>query len=95
MIWISGDTVLYAGVRQVAERLDVDLALLYLGDVQFPVTGPLRYSMTAKEAVELCALIEPQVAIPVHYEGWKHLRSMKAPGAFALRESRRRVRAET
>jgi hypothetical protein len=30
--------------------------------------------MTAKEAVELVALIEPKLAVPIHYEGWKHFR---------------------
>ena len=44
MLWISGDTVLYDGVRQVADRLQVDTALLHLGGVQFPVTGPMRYT---------------------------------------------------
>jgi L-ascorbate metabolism protein UlaG (beta-lactamase superfamily) len=30
--------------------------------------------MTAHEAVELCRLIRPRTAIPVHYEGWTHFR---------------------
>jgi L-ascorbate metabolism protein UlaG (beta-lactamase superfamily) len=74
VLWISGDTVLYDGVREVAERLEVDTALLHLGGVRFPVTGPLRYTMTAREAVELCELIEPRTVVPIHYEGWKHFR---------------------
>ncbi len=47
-LWISGDTVLYDGVREVADRLTVDIALLHLGGVRFPVTGPVRYTMTAR-----------------------------------------------
>jgi L-ascorbate metabolism protein UlaG (beta-lactamase superfamily) len=74
VLWISGDTVLYDGVRGVADRLEVDVALLHLGGVRFPVTGPVRYTMTAKDAVELCRLIEPRTAIPIHYEGWKHFK---------------------
>ena len=74
MLWISGDTVLYDGVRQVAERLQVDTALLHLGGVRFPVSGPVRYTMTAQEAVELCRLVRPRTVIPIHYEGWKHFR---------------------
>jgi L-ascorbate metabolism protein UlaG (beta-lactamase superfamily) len=58
-LWITGDTVLYDGVRQVADRLQVDTALLHLGCVRFPVTGPVRYSMDAREAVELCRLVRP------------------------------------
>ncbi len=73
-LWISGDTVLYGGVREVADRLEVGTALLHLGGVQFPISGPLRYTMTAHDAVELCGLIRPHTAIPIHYEGWKHFR---------------------
>ena len=74
VLWISGDTVLYDGVREVAGRLAVDVAVLHLGGVQFPVTGPLRYTMTARDAVELCGLVRPRTVVPVHYEGWKHFR---------------------
>ncbi|MFK3979625.1 MBL fold metallo-hydrolase [Micromonospora sp. NPDC050397] len=74
VLWISGDTVLYDGVRQVADRLTVDVAVLHLGGVRFPVTGPLRYTMTARQAVELCRLLRPRTVVPVHYEGWKHFK---------------------
>jgi L-ascorbate metabolism protein UlaG (beta-lactamase superfamily) len=73
-MWISGDTVLYSGLREVAERLVVDTAIVHLGGVRFPVSGPLRYTMTAGEAVELCGLIKPRTTIPIHYEGWMHFR---------------------
>ena len=36
VLWISGDTVLYDGVREVADRFHVDTALLHLGGVRFP-----------------------------------------------------------
>jgi L-ascorbate metabolism protein UlaG (beta-lactamase superfamily) len=74
VLWISGDTVLYDGVREVADRLTVDLAVLHLGGVRFPVTGPLRYTMTASEAIELVSLIDPNEVVPIHYEGWRHFR---------------------
>jgi L-ascorbate metabolism protein UlaG (beta-lactamase superfamily) len=74
VLWISGDTVLYGGVREVAERLQVDTAILHLGAAGFPLTGPVRYTMNAREAIELCGLLRPRTAIPVHYEGWSHWR---------------------
>jgi L-ascorbate metabolism protein UlaG (beta-lactamase superfamily) len=73
-LWISGDTVLYDGVREVADRVEVGTALFHLGGVQFPISGPLRYTMTGADAAELCGLIAPHTAIPIHYEGWKHFR---------------------
>lgn len=73
-LWISGDTVLHRGVRQVAARLDIGTALLHLGAARFPARGPLRCSMTAAEAVETCRLIRPRTTVPVHYDGWSHFR---------------------
>jgi L-ascorbate metabolism protein UlaG (beta-lactamase superfamily) len=96
LLWISGDTVLYDGVREVAERLEVDTALLHLGGVRFPISGPLRYTMTAAEAVELTGLIGPRTAIPIHYEGWKHFRqgkeAVEREFATAPEDFRRRLR---
>ncbi len=74
VLWVSGDTVLHGGVRAVADRFRVDTAVLHLGGVQFPVTGPVRYSMTGEHAVALCGLLRPRVAVPVHYDGWAHFR---------------------
>jgi L-ascorbate metabolism protein UlaG (beta-lactamase superfamily) len=71
-LWITGDTVLYRGVRHVAQRLDVGTALVHLGGVRFPVTGPIRYTMTGRNAVELCQAIRARTIVPVHYEGWQH-----------------------
>lgn len=70
--WISGDTVLYRGVRTVADRLDIGVAVLHLGGVRFPITGPARYTMTARDGAELAELIAARTTIPVHYEGWSH-----------------------
>jgi L-ascorbate metabolism protein UlaG (beta-lactamase superfamily) len=96
VLWISGDTVLYEGVRRVADRLHVGTALLHLGGVRFPVTGPVRYTMTARDAVELCSLINPHTAIPIHYEGWKHFKqgreAIEREFARAPEEVRRSIR---
>src|SRR4029453_9562184 len=65
--WISGDTVVYDGVRAVAERVRVGVAVLHLGEARFPVTGPVRYTMTAHDATDLCRALRPTKVIPVHY----------------------------
>jgi L-ascorbate metabolism protein UlaG (beta-lactamase superfamily) len=94
VLWISGDTVLYDGVRDVARRLEIGTAIVHLGGVRFPISGPLRYTMTASEAAELCGLIVPRTIVPIHYEGWKHFREGRdaaerafadAPGDLAAR----------
>jgi L-ascorbate metabolism protein UlaG (beta-lactamase superfamily) len=77
VLWISGDTVLFGGVREVADRLRVGVALLHLGGVRFPVTGPVRYTLTARKAVDLCRMVRPRVVVPVHYEGWQHFQQSR------------------
>ena len=73
-MWISGDTVLYDGVRTVADRIDVGTAIVHLGSVHFPITGPVKYTMTARDALELCQRLRPHTVVPVHYEGWSHFK---------------------
>jgi L-ascorbate metabolism protein UlaG (beta-lactamase superfamily) len=96
VLWISGDTVLYDRVRQVGDRLQVGTALLHLGGVRFPVSGPVRYTMTAKDAVELCRRVRPRTVIPIHYEGWKHFRegreAIEREFAAAPEDLRERIR---
>jgi L-ascorbate metabolism protein UlaG (beta-lactamase superfamily) len=87
-LWISGDSVLYDGLRDVARRVKVDTAILHLGAVGFPITGPVRYTMTALDAVELTRTIRPRLAIPVHFEGWSHFREGLSGMERALHEAR-------
>ena len=84
-LWITGDTVLFAGVREVPRRLPIGTMLLHLGDVHFGITGPVHYTLNATEAVALCELVQPTTVIPVHYEGWSHFRQGRrdAERAFA------------
>jgi L-ascorbate metabolism protein UlaG (beta-lactamase superfamily) len=96
-LWISGDTVLYDGVREVGPRIgEIDVAVIHLGGVRFPITGPVRFTMTAREGIELCSSLRPRVVVPLHYEGWKHFRegrsAIEAELAGAPADVRERVR---
>jgi L-ascorbate metabolism protein UlaG (beta-lactamase superfamily) len=71
-LWITGDTVLSKAVREAAARVEADVMLLHVGAVRFGVTGPLHYTLTARDAVTLCDVARPRVVVPVHYEGWSH-----------------------
>ncbi|GGN81227.1 MBL fold metallo-hydrolase [Nocardia rhizosphaerihabitans] len=71
-VWMSGDSVYFRGLEQVARRLDVDIALVHIGAVRFGLTGRVKYTMDARDAARFIRLLEPRVALPVHYEGWTH-----------------------
>ena len=96
LLWITGDTVLHRPLRRTAAAMAVDVALVHVGGVQFPVTGPVRYTMTGREAVKLIDIARPRIAVPVHYEGWAHFKDGRAAVERALatapEELRRRVR---
>jgi L-ascorbate metabolism protein UlaG (beta-lactamase superfamily) len=86
-VWISGDTVLYDGVREVPGRVAPGTAIVHLGGVRFPVSGPLRYTMTAAEAVELLGGGGAGTVVPIHYEGWKHFREGRSEAERVLGQS--------
>jgi L-ascorbate metabolism protein UlaG (beta-lactamase superfamily) len=73
-LWITGDTVYHRALRRAAAQIRPGTILLHLGDVGFPLTGPLRYTMTARQAIRLCPVITPRTILPIHYEGWQHFR---------------------
>jgi len=76
--------------------MTIDVVLLHAGGVRFPVTGPVRYTMTGRRAVQLIGLARPRVAVPIHYEGWSHFKDGRAALERALATAsadvRRRVR---
>ncbi|GAA2207114.1 MBL fold metallo-hydrolase [Nonomuraea monospora] len=95
-LWITGDTVYHRALRRAAAALRPGTVLLHLGGVGFPITGPLRYTMTARQAVRLHEAIKPRTVLPVHYEGWQHFRENRdgverelAGRSSTLRESLR------
>lgn len=96
LLWVTGDTVLYRRLRRVVIDMDVDVMLVHVGGVRFPISGPVRYTMTGPAAVELVATVRPRVAVPVHYEGWSHFvdgrPAVERTLAAAPDDVRRRVR---
>lgn len=87
-LWISGDTVLYPALRDAVGRMQVSVAVLHLGGVTFPwLSGPLRYTLNARDAVELCRLLQPRRIVPLHFEGWRHFRQGRAEATAALAAS--------
>jgi L-ascorbate metabolism protein UlaG (beta-lactamase superfamily) len=92
-IWITGDSVLYRGLRQVAASFDIDVLVMHLGGVGFPISGPLKYTMNGADGVQLAHLLDPQVIVPVHHEGWSHFRETRDALTAAFAQAPEDVRA--
>lgn len=93
-LWVSGDTVYFSGIAELGQRFDVAVALIHLGGVRFPISGPLRYTMNAEEGVRVAEELGLETLIPIHYEGWKHFRQGReeVERAFAAAGIAERVR---
>ncbi len=81
-VYVSGDTVWYEGVAEVARRFPVRLALLNMGAARVREVGPAHLTFTADEAVEAARAFPDAAIIPLHHEGWAH-----------FSESRRQIEA--
>ena len=76
-LYITGDTIFYHGIEEVAERFTVSVGIFHLGKASFPVTGPIRFTMDAEDGVKAARVLNPGTIIPIHYEGWKHFKEGK------------------
>ena len=67
-LYITGDTLIIDELQEIPRRFpDIDLALLHLGGTR--VLGIL-VSMDAAQGVEAMRLVDPALAIPVHYNDY-------------------------
>lgn len=71
-VYVSGDTVWYDGVREVSERFDVRVALLFCGRARVSVAGENDLTMSADDAVHAAEAMARAIIVPLHYEGWEH-----------------------
>ncbi|MGW5788388.1 MBL fold metallo-hydrolase [Streptomyces sp. NPDC003757] len=74
VLYLSGDTLMYEGLREIAERYpDIHLAVLHLGGTTLP--GGLVVTMDAEQGADLLDLLRPRRALPVHYDDYTVFRS--------------------
>jgi L-ascorbate metabolism protein UlaG (beta-lactamase superfamily) len=74
-IYISGDTVYFKGIDEVAGRFKIDIGIFHVGSVQFRyLTGFGEYTMGSKDLLKSVRVLNPNVIIPVHHKGWTHFK---------------------
>jgi L-ascorbate metabolism protein UlaG (beta-lactamase superfamily) len=85
-VYVTGDTVWYDGVAEVARRFKAGVVLLFTGAAQ--TRGPFNLTMNVNDAIETAHAFPEAAIVPVHCEGWAHFtqscedvhRSFKALG---------------
>jgi len=71
-IYVSGDTVYYDGVAEVAKRFKARVVLPFAGAAQ--TRGPFRLTMDTNDTIETARTFPDAVIVPVHTDGWAHFR---------------------
>jgi L-ascorbate metabolism protein UlaG (beta-lactamase superfamily) len=86
-VFVSGDTVWFEGVAEVARRARVGVALLFMGAARVREVGPAHLTLTADEAVEAASAFPGAAIVPLHFEGWRHFSEGRAEIERAFREA--------
>jgi L-ascorbate metabolism protein UlaG (beta-lactamase superfamily) len=71
-LYISGDTVFFEGIEEIARRFTVNTAILHVGKAGFPEINYVPLTFTTEMAIQTAQLLKVQKFIPTHFEGWKH-----------------------
>jgi L-ascorbate metabolism protein UlaG (beta-lactamase superfamily) len=69
-IYLTGDTVWFDGVAEVARRFRPDIVLLFAGAAK--TRGPFHLTMDVNDAIETAHAFPRAQIVPIHCEGWAH-----------------------
>ena len=86
-VYVSGDTVWYDGLKPIAWRADVRVALLFLGAAKVREVGPAHLTFAADEGVEAARAFPNATIVPLHYAGWGHFSEGRAEIQRAFRDA--------
>ena len=69
-LYITGDTVFYEGVAEVAKKFNPGYVFAFAGAAR--TRGVLNLTMSANDVLDTAAAFPAATIIPLHYEGWQH-----------------------
>jgi L-ascorbate metabolism protein UlaG (beta-lactamase superfamily) len=71
-VYISGDTVWYDGVAEVARRFKAGVVMPFAGAAQ--TRGPFHLTMDTNDTIETARAFADAVIVPLHTDGWAHFK---------------------
>uniref|UniRef100_Q07TP3 Metallo-beta-lactamase domain-containing protein n=1 Tax=Rhodopseudomonas palustris (strain BisA53) TaxID=316055 RepID=Q07TP3_RHOP5 len=71
-VYVTGDTVWYDGVAEVARRFEVGMVMPFAGAAQ--TRGPFHLTMDVNDVIETARAFAGATIVPLHAEGWAHFR---------------------
>jgi len=81
-IYVSGDTVWYEGVAEVARRYRPRLVIPFAGAAR--TRGAFHLTMDGNDAIETAHAFEGALIAPIHTDGWAHFTESRAELAAAF-----------
>jgi L-ascorbate metabolism protein UlaG (beta-lactamase superfamily) len=69
-IYITGDTVFYDGIKEIAEKFKPKYVFIFAGAAK--PRGPFNVTMSTNDAIDTAFAFPEATIIPVHFEGWSH-----------------------
>lgn len=81
-VYVSGDTVWYEGVAEVARRFEPRLVILFAGSAK--PRGPFHVTMDNNDAIEAAHAFAKARILAVHNDGWAHFTESQADLARAF-----------
>jgi L-ascorbate metabolism protein UlaG (beta-lactamase superfamily) len=74
-IYVTGDTVWYDGVAEVAQHFKIGIVLLFAGAAQ--TRGPFHLTMDNNDAIETAHTFADAAIVPVHCDSWAHFKQSR------------------
>jgi L-ascorbate metabolism protein UlaG (beta-lactamase superfamily) len=71
-VYITGDTVWYDGVAEVAKRFKATVVMPFAGAAQ--TRGPFHLTMDTNDTIETARAFPQALIVPLHADGWAHFR---------------------
>jgi L-ascorbate metabolism protein UlaG (beta-lactamase superfamily) len=71
-LYVSGDTVWFDGVAEVARRFRPGVVMPFAGAAQ--TRGPFHLTMDSNDAIETAHAFPDAMIVPLHTDGWAHFR---------------------
>ncbi|TDN97107.1 MBL fold metallo-hydrolase [Sunxiuqinia elliptica] len=69
-LYITGDTVYYEGVAEVAKRFNPSHVFIFAGAAQ--PKGAFHVTMSVNDGIDTAFKFPEAMIIPLHHDGWKH-----------------------
>lgn len=86
-VWLSGDTLVFFGIDQVAQRFpDLDVGVLHLGGTRLPAGLPIGPMVTldGEGGAEVVDRVRPRAVVPVHCDDFTVFTSPRSAFVDAL-----------